>query len=57
MAAVVVREGELNKALKRLAKILQGEAIHARGAATRRFMSRAERKRMKRRHAQEKARK
>lgn len=56
MAAVVVGEGGLEKALRTLAKTAKAEAIYSRSADTRRYRSKAETRRLKRRHAAAKAR-
>ncbi len=57
MAAVVVGEGGLDKALRTLGKIVKAEAIYSRSADTRRYRSKAETRRLKKRHAAVKARK
>ncbi len=57
MAAIVVQEGGLDKALRKLGKIVKAEAIRTRGADSRRYRSKAETRRLKKRHAAAKARK
>ncbi len=57
MAAIMVQDGDLAKALKKLGKIVAAEGIHTRSADVRRYRSRAEVRRIKRRMAAAKARK
>ncbi len=55
MAAVVVGEGGLEKALKKLGRIVMAEGIYTRGADSRRYRSRAEQRRLTKRHTVAKA--
>ncbi len=57
MGPIVVQDGGLDKALKALAKATKAEAIYSRSAHTRRYRSKAETRRLKKRHAAAKARK
>ncbi len=54
MATVIVEDGQVDRAIRKLQKALHGEHLALRSADTRRFVSEQDRRRMKRRRQEKK---